>query len=274
MTGPIVRARVRRRVRRLAPSAGWLERLAERRGLPRRLREAGVEERSGSWLRRAVAYPIGAAAAGTLAVGLVGAVLGAAAGAVVPFVLLRRRAAARSLIVESQLPDSLRCIAAALRAGQSLVQALATAADDAPVPLQDSLRSCVARIAAGASVDEALSGLEHDCTAPSISAAVAAMRVGRASGGNLPLILDTAVESMLDRQRLADERRSATAQARLSATVVASMPLVFLLMLGATARRQLRDALSQPAGLALFGAGFVLEAAGVLWLRKVLEPPS
>jgi tight adherence protein B len=265
------RFRVGARVRRLSRRRSRWDRFALRIATLLRLPHAGEDEPA-RWVRRLLASASAGAAAGVIALGWAGAMIGMIVGACVPVVGVRRRASRRAAEMERQLPDVLRSMSAALRAGQSVVQALGTAAADARLPIRALLGAAVGRIAAGSSVDESLSALEASCPAPSMGVAVAALRIGRASGGNLPLILDATAEAILDRARLLEERRAATAQARLSATVVAAMPLVFLLMLGTTARNQLRDAFAQPAGLVLFGIGLALEAAGIVWLRRVLEP--
>lgn len=246
-----VRLRAGARVRRLARRPSPLGRVA-------------------ASFRAAAPGVVGGAIAGTLAFGTVGLVLGAAGGAVAPRLRARRRAAATGVLLEAQLPDVLRTVAAALRAGQSLPQAFATAHEDAPEPIRDALGAALARLGAGGSAEEAIRAFERACPTASAASAASALHIGRAAGTRLPEILDTAAAGIGDRERLAAERRAATAQARLSAAVVAGMPVAFFLLLGAAAREQLRVMLADPAGWAFLAAGAVLEAAGVLWVRRLV----
>lgn len=246
-----VRLRAGVRVRRLARRPTRLGRVAAR-------------------IRAAAPRPAAGAIAGVLMFGTVGLVLGAVAGAVGPRVLARKRAAATGTVLEAQLPDVLRTLAAALRAGQSLPQAIATAHEDAPEPIRAALRAALARLEAGGSAEQAIHAFERACPSPSAPAAGSALHIGRAAGTRLPEILDTAAAGISDRERLAAERRALTAQARLSAAVIAGMPVAFFLLLGAAAREQLRVMLADPAGWAFLAAGAVLEGAGVLWVRRLV----
>lgn len=258
MTRMSARLRARARLRRLTCGRSLPERWV------RRL-EPALRPRSAS---------VGGAAAGFVLLGPAGAALGAVAGEAARAARGRREATARTRRFEEQIPDALRSMAAALRAGQSLAQALASAHEEAAPPMRDALGTALARLAAGTPMDEALAALERACPAPSAPIALGAIRVGRASGGNLPVILDATADAAAERRRLAAARRAATAQARLSAWVVAAMPVAFFVLLGAGAREQLRAALSEPAGWALLAAGTILEATGILWVRRLVEAPG
>ncbi len=67
----------------------------------------------------------------------------------------------------------------------------------------------------------------------------------------------------LEEAELARERRVATAQARLSAMIVAGLPLVFLAVLAVTGRMELLWG-AGTAGVALLTGGLALVAVGVI----------
>lgn len=228
-------------------------------------------DRVGALLTRAAARRAALASLGGVALaGPPGATAGALALAAEP--LLRRRGArleARAL--DRQAPDALRAAAAALRAGRSLPQALEAARDEAAPPMRALLDRLVRRLALGRPADEALAALGAEAGgSEALRAAAETMRVARAAGSELPAVLDHAVAALAERERIAADRRAATAQARSSAAIVAALPLAFFALLGAGARDQLRLLFGEPVGWTLLGAAAVLELAGLLWMRRLL----
>jgi tight adherence protein B len=194
-------------------------------------------------------------------------VAGIAAGLAAEPLLRSRAVRAEARALERQLPDALRAIASALRAGRSLPQALAAARDEAPHPIRRPLHAAVRRLDVGAPLDDALDAFAAAARADSASLAAETIRIGRAAGANLPNILDVAAASLDERARIALDRRAATSQARMSAMVIGGMPIAFFAMVGGGAQRDvlLRD----PVGWVLIAGGAALDAAGILWMRAL-----
>ena len=202
---------------------------------------------------------------------ILGIVACIAGGASEPF--LRARAARnRDRRVSEQLPDMMRAIAAAVRAGRSIPQALASARDESGEPLRVAIDACVARIHVGATLAEALDVFASVAGTEEAALVVETLTIGRAAGLNLPVILDVAVESLAERDRIARDRRATSAQAKLSAVVVGLMPLAFFAIVGPGARDQVHVLFGDPIGWALLTGGLILEAGGALWMRALLRP--
>ena len=248
------RARVGRRSRNVAGVGSGLERF-----LTPSFRIGG--------LRAAVG-----ALAGMVLGGSVLAVVGAVAGAVSEPVLRARAARNRDRRLIEQLPDMMRALAAAIRSGRSIPQALEAAREESIPPLRAALDTADARLSVGATLDEALDAFATEAATEDASLVVETLKIGRAAGANLPLILDVAVESLVERERIARDRRATSAQAKMSALVVGLMPLAFFAIVGSGARDQLRVLIGDPIGWALLAGGVILEAGGALWMRALLKP--
>ena len=238
---------------------------------------AGVRSRFGVRVKTrsvkvGVARAMAGALAGTVLGGPVFAVLGAIAGGSSEPLLRARAARMRDRRVTEQLPDMMRALAAAIRSGRSIPQALEAARDEAVPPLRPALDITVARLSVGATLDEALDAFGSVAATPDAALVVETLKIGRAAGGNLPLILDVAVESLVERDRIARDRAATSAQAKMSAVVVGLMPLAFFAIVGPGARDQLRVLVGDPIGWALLAGGVVLEAGGALWMRALLRP--
>ena len=117
--------------------------------------------------------------------------------------------------------------------------------------------------------DDALEALRLRCFSPAIDAIVAASLVQRRSGGQLGSLLRRLARSFEDQQRLGDEVRVATAQARFTG----------LLVVGAPARRGRAGRDGQPRarrrdrGSALtawlVGVALCLQIAAAVLIRKL-----
>ena len=209
--------------------------------------------------------------AGTAFAGLGFGVAGAIAGCAWKPVQAVRASRARGRALATQMPEVLRALAGGLRAGRSLPQALAAARDDAAEPVRAALGAAVERLSLGAPMEDALEAFARAASCEAARTAAETLRIGRAAGANLPQVIDVMVESLTERDRLARDRRAATSQARMSAAVVASMPLAFFVLLGKNAKAQIAVLVGTPAGWVLLGLGLSLEAAGVWWMRSMVR---
>ena len=212
---PAALTRTSRIVRSVSAAAEALLRLG------REGREPGaVERRQLLFCGAAAAFCMGALLAGPFA----GAVLALAAPLAVSRALRARRLAYRQA-VERDAPAIASAIADGLSAGGSLRGALI----DAPATVTGAggaeLRRVRAELAAGQPTDAALEDLRLRCRSPAVDAIVAASLVQRRSGGNLSALLRRLARAFEDQQRLADEVRVATAQARFTGLLVVALPL-------------------------------------------------
>jgi tight adherence protein B len=176
--------------------------------------------------------------------------------------------------VEAQLPGVAQQLAAALQAGLSLRQALARAARDAPEPCRAELARAVDELALGSRLEAALEGLAARVPVHDLRIMVTAILVQRRTGGNLARALSALAVRLDERGRLARELRGATAQARMTAWLVAALPLGAAVMAEVAAPGTLARVLGEGPGLPLLAASLTLYGAGVLWIRRIgrVEP--
>jgi tight adherence protein B len=266
--------RARRRLAKLAPDhRAFLDRVLERSGvdagLRRRLDAADVHRTPAAFVRLSIACALGAAAVAMLWASAPAGVVGFIGGAAAPSVSVRRRIATRSARVAAQLPEVLASLAAPIRAGASVPQAFVAAAEESDPPLRETLERATRDLDNGVRQDEAIARFATRCAVPEALLVARAMRVARQSGGELARVLDEVSETLRDRERLMRELRAATSQARASATVVAALPVVFLLLMSAGGGDQARLLFGEPIGWLLLGVGGSLEAAGIFWIRRL-----
>lgn len=219
-----------------------------------------------------------AACAGVLGLAVIRTPVAAAAGAVAVIagaVALVRSADRRHLRrVERQLPGVAQQLAAAIHAGLSLRQALARAARDAPEPIRAELERAVGELALGGRLEGALEGLALRLPAHDLRIMVTAILVQRRTGGDLARALADLSGRMEERAQLERELRGSTAQARMTAWLVAALPVAGAAMAELAAPGTLVRILGSGPGPALLVVSTTLYGVGLLWIRRIgrVEP--
>jgi tight adherence protein B len=179
----------------------------------------------------------------------------------------RRIAAGRAArLRRAQLPVVVSVIAAYVRAGRSLRQAVADAAGDVPEPSAAALRDAAARIALGATPDEALAAFGAD---PDVAHLRAVVEMQARTGGDLVLLLERMADVMRSREELRRAASVATAQARATGRMVTGMPAFGVGALWLLDRPGFGLVLGSPLGWAALLGSAVLAAAGHLLIRRI-----
>jgi tight adherence protein B len=182
----------------------------------------------------------------------------------------RRARVVPPVVVQERFADAVGAIAAAVRAGSSLPQAIRYAATEADPPIRESLEHLVAKLDLGVPLDVGIDGWARDMGTEDGDLVAGALDLHRRSGGDLPAVLDQVTATIRDRVGIAREIRSLTAQARLSAWILGLLPVGFFAFLWLTARDEIEGALATPVGIACIVVGLALEGGAFLWIRSLL----
>jgi tight adherence protein B len=191
------------------------------------LRRAGREGYAPSEVERRRLAALGSGGllvAGLLLAGPGPAPLLAMAGpGAVAWAIARRRARYRRA-VEGGLPQIATALADALAGGRSVRAALASAAGSVEGPPAAELARLRADLELGASTAEALEALQTRLRSTRVDSFCAAVLSQQVGGGDLAGLLRRFAASAAERDRIAADARSATAQARFTGLLVVSMP--------------------------------------------------
>jgi tight adherence protein B len=172
---------------------------------------------------------------------------------------------------ENQLPDTLTLLSTSLRAGYSLLQAIEAVAAEAPEPTSREFSRGVTESRLGRTVSDALQGIAERTQSQDFEWATMAIEIQREVCGNLAEVLQTVAETMLSRNRLKGEIRALTAEGRISAIVLGSLPFGMFLFLWFNNRSYLMPLVESPTGRLAIVAGLLLMGAGVFWLKKIVD---
>jgi tight adherence protein B len=169
-----------------------------------------------------------------------------------------------------QLHLALGELAAHLRAGRTLAQAVADVSEDMPAPIRGSLAGAADAIALGTPAADALGALGGE-DASLLGAAIA---VQSRAGGDLASLLDDLADALVEREAQRRLAEVATAQARATARMVALMPPAALAALWLIDRAAVRALVVSPIGWCALVASAALTVAGFLMIGRLARVES
>ncbi|HTR76012.1 MAG TPA: type II secretion system F family protein [Solirubrobacterales bacterium] len=266
IAGGLVAAAAREAVLASPAAAAWLRAALEP------LRRAGREGYAPSTGERRRLAALGAAAA-VLAGWLVGGVavavpLSVAGPGLAGWAISSRRRRYRRA-VERSLPEVATAIADSLAAGRSLRASLPAAAGYLDGPPATELARLGAELDLGAGTAEAVAAWRARMRSPRVDAFAAALLSQRLAGGDLAGLLRRFAAGAAERDRVAEDARSATAQARFTGLLVVAMPTGGALFAELVQPGFLGKLLASPAAAILLALAAGLQAIGFVAIRRL-----
>jgi Flp pilus assembly protein TadB len=238
------------------------------------LRRAGREGYAPSSLERRRLAALGAAAAllggWFLAGPAVAAPLAVAGPALAAWAVSSRRRRYRRA-VERALPEVAAAVADSLAAGRSLRASLPAAAGSLDGPPAVELARLGAELDLGAPTSDAVEAWRLRMCSPRVDAFAAALLSQRLAGGDLAGLLRRFAEGAAERDRVADDARSATAQARFTGLLVVAMPSGGALFAELIQPGFLAKVLGAPASAVLVALAASLQLAGFVAIRRLSQ---
>lgn len=205
----------------------------------------------------------------------VAAAMAATVAAVTPILLVRRRARARVQAARACWPEAVDSLAAGIRAGQSLPDAVAALATSGPAPLRTAFSASALEYRATGSFDCALDVLADEARDAVADRVVAALRLGRDVGGTtIGEILRTLSAMLREDARLRAEIRGRQSWTVSAARMAVAAPWLTLVLL--STRPEALAAYATPAGavvILLAGAMSVLAYVLMLRMSRLPEMP-
>jgi tight adherence protein B len=173
--------------------------------------------------------------------------------------------------VERALPDVAAAVADSLSAGRSLRSSLPAAAASLDGPAAIELARLGAELDLGEPTGAAIGAWRRRMRSPRVDAFAAAVLSQRLAGGDLAGLLRSFAEAAAERDRVAEDARAATSQARFTGLLVVAMPsggAVFAELLQPGFFVKL---LGAPASTVLLGLAAALQVVGFLAIRHLSE---
>ncbi|MFJ6133065.1 type II secretion system F family protein [Janibacter terrae] len=251
---------------------GLVDRVLRRRGategIAAALENAGLTTRVQDF---AFLVGIGALVAATIGLLLAGPLLALPLAASAPFVAkigLRVLASRRRVAFADQLDDSLQLMASSLRAGHSLLQALASVATEAEEPTSTEFVRIINETRVGRPLNEALEETADRMGSEDFNWVTQAISINREVGGNLADVLDGVGDTIRERNQIRRQVKVLAAEGKISVYVLMALPVGIAGFLWITNPAYLAPFTESLLGYGMLAMSVVMFIVGGLWLRK------
>jgi tight adherence protein B len=250
---------------------------------PRRRLSAAVHRRpgpSGWWhrwfpaagLRVAGCIGAGAVLAAVVLLPLTSVLCLAVVGATAGLRYHRRHRMRRATGEGRTLETALDVLVGELKAGSHPVRAFGVAADETAGAVADSLRSVAARARLGADVAAGLAAAARSSALPAHWDRLAlCWRLASDHGLGIATLMRAAQRDIAERQRFSARVSSSMAGARATATILAGLPVLGILLGQLIGARPLGFLLGGHTGGWLLVAGSTLACGGLLWSERIAD---
>jgi type II secretion system (T2SS) protein F len=175
--------------------------------------------------------------------------------------------------LEAAVPEVIDVLRASVAAGINPRRALQAAAEGAPPALVPVLRQAIQAAELGSGAGQALATTAAAERLTELALAGEALDLAESTGAPPGPVLAGVAVAAADRVRTRQARMAATAQARLSARVVAAMAPAFLGVLTLTAPSEAAFLVREPLGWATLAAALTFELLGVAWSAHIIRGP-
>lgn len=197
--------------------------------------------------------------------------LGAVGALSLPCVKILKDRGRRLAKVDEQMPEALDVIKRALKAGHPFMQSLKLVAEDMEEPISREFDLVFSEINYGGDLRRAMLGMLERVPSVSVMSLITAVLVQKETGGNLAETFDRISVVIRGRFKLARRVRTLSAEGRLSAWILALIPLVLIAAMSYTSPNYLPLLFKDPMGKNLVAAAVVLGMIGILWIRRVIR---
>ena len=190
---------------------------------------------------------------------------------VAPSIVLRQMMHRREDLFRHQLPDVLMLLAGNLRAGSGLLQAIDQMSVEMPMPAKQEFSLMLREVRLGTTLIQSLASLERRMHHEEVGLFVAAARIATENGANLAEAFESLAVTLRAKIILEDKIRALTAQGRLQAWVICSMPLLVMFLLQQIQPDSMKPLLGTWLGWGVLAMVFFLEGCGLLMIRRIVS---
>ena len=188
-----------------------------------------------------------------------------------PFLYVGRKKNQRMAKFEKQLPEGLELIARALRAGHAFSSGMKLAADEFEDPLGPEFEETLDEINFGLNVSDALKNLTRRVDCPDLSFFVVSVILQRETGGNLAEIIENLAYLIRERFKFRGKVRTLSAEGKLSAIILLSIPFVLFGILFVINRQYITPLMVDPLGKVMAGAAGFMMLLGIIAIRRIIK---
>ena len=172
---------------------------------------------------------------------------------------------------EVQLPDAIDVMKRALKAGHPFSSTLKLVAEDMDAPIAREFEITFNDISYGNDTRRAMLGLLTRVPSVTVMALVTSILVQKETGGNLSEVLEQIARVIRGRFKLQRKVKTFTAEGRMSAWVLALVPLALFATIWITTPDYLPVLIEDPRGQKMVIYGCISGVIGISWIRRIIR---
>ncbi len=203
--------------------------------------------------------------------GILWLLIGAAIGAVAPYLTIRHLEQKRLERLNTQLVDGITTMSSGLRAGLNLVQSFELLEKNTAGPIKQEFGQLLREYQMGVDLNRAMRNAANRIGSRHYRLFFTAMEMHRVRGGDAAASLDTLAESIREIQRLEGKLDALTSQGRTQAWMMTCMPAVLLAVLYMIDPEGVELLFTTGIGRAIMLVAAALIAAGYYWIRRIMD---
>lgn len=171
---------------------------------------------------------------------------------------------------EEQLADMVGVIANAVKAGNSVQQALELVVEEFSDPMASEVAEVMHELRVGTALDVAIRNWIERMPNDDLEIFGIAIIIQRQSGGNLSEILDNLADTMRQRKKMQGQIRTLTTQGRMSGMVLSFLPVALYLLLYIIMPERMGVMFTHPLGWAMVALCTVMIGVGGFAVSKIV----
>lgn len=199
------------------------------------------------------------------------ALIAAVAVGLVPYGWVMFKRSRRFSAFEKILPEALELMVSGLRAGHSLLAAIALVSKECQEPVKGEFKICFEEQNYGLEMKSALENLQNRVPLQDMKITAAAIIIQKESGGNLAEVLDKTAQVIRDRFRLRRQIQVHTAQGRLTGWILTCLPVGLGFMIYLVDPSLISILWTNPVGIKMLWATGIMIAIGGFVINKIVS---
>ncbi|HPR87037.1 MAG TPA: type II secretion system F family protein [bacterium] len=190
--------------------------------------------------------------------------------ALVPLLFLMMQRGKRLKAFIREFPDAIDMMTSALRAGHAFTRAMQLVAEEAPDPVGIEFRRTFEEYNLGVQLRDVLLNMTGRVESLDLKLFVTAVLLQKETGGNLTEILEKIGYTIRERFKLMGQLRTYTAQGRMSAWIIGSLPIAFVVIISSMSPGYMTPLIANPGGHFMLGLAISLQLVGIVVIRKIV----
>ncbi len=188
-----------------------------------------------------------------------------------PLIMLHIRRNRRHNELSKQLPDAIDLMVQSLRAGHPINPAFNAIAREMPDPIATELGLVADAISYGDDLPTAVDEMAKRIALQDFGYLAVAITIQHSTGGNLASVLESLGRVIRDRFTMERKIKALSAEGRITAIVVSSVPIVLSGFLHLSSPQYYTEAAGDPLFAPLLGLGGLLTLANAFALRRQVK---